>query len=48
MSDPTKDQAPKDDLDLEKETVRDLEPDENDADDVRGGLAKPGITRGCA
>jgi hypothetical protein len=40
VSDPEQHQE-QDELDLDAETVRDLEPNESDAEDVRGGLADP-------
>ena len=38
MSDPKEIKAPKDDLDLDTKIVQDLEPDDKDAEEVRGGL----------
>jgi hypothetical protein len=45
MSDPKEVKA-KDDLDLDTKVVQDLEPDEKDAEDVRGGFVK-GATGLC-
>jgi hypothetical protein len=39
MSDPREHKPEDDDLQLDAETVRDLEPSADDAEDVRGGLS---------
>jgi hypothetical protein len=38
MSDPEAQDVKEDELDLEAETVRDLEPNEKDAENIRGGV----------
>jgi hypothetical protein len=37
MTDPKEHQDDREELDLDEETVRDLEPTDDDADDVKGG-----------
>jgi hypothetical protein len=45
MTGPDEQQGKEDELELDPEAVRDLEPDEGDADEVRGGA--PGSLVGC-
>ena len=40
MTDPQQERENRDELDLDAETVRDLELTDDDADDVQGGAAK--------
>jgi len=49
MTDPKEQQETRepDDLDLDAETVRDLEPSESDAEDVRGGRPAPCASLQC-
>jgi hypothetical protein len=37
MSDPKQQQEERDELELDSEPIKDLEPDEENADDIRGG-----------
>jgi hypothetical protein len=47
MTDPKEQQPDREELDLDAETLRDLEPTESDADEVKGGrLPRPGFCSG--